>query len=440
MMQPNAGNARSRGFAQDAGHTHTAPPRAATCSVGRRVSVAVLVAALALSALLSGGALGTPLALAQGDITPAAALERLLTAEALEAEWFTPEFLAELPLGQTQAIVRQITAGLGQLQAIEGSGMQYQAIFDNGVLPTQILLDGQGRIAGIFFSPPRPKVSGLEDALAPFHELPGQVSVIVMGNGAELAALNPDEPLGVGSAFKLAVLAILRHQIETGQRAWTDVVELEEAWLSLPSGLLQDWPVGSPFTLHTLAGLMISLSDNTATDALIHVLGRETIEAITPRNRPLLTTRELFMLKHVGNEDVLEQYRAADEAGRRAVLAAAADRSLPTPDLWTSPRALDVEWFFTTREMCTLMSVVYDLPLMSISPGPADPEDWAHVAFKGGSEPGVHNLTTAVVDEAGSYYCVSATWNNTEDLEQLRFYSLYSGLLEAIKGLGSEQK
>src|SRR5690606_18328097 len=135
MMQPNAGNARSRGFAQDAGHTHTAPPRAATCSVGRRVSVAVLVAALALSALLSGGALGTPLALAQGDITPAAALERLLTAEALEAEWFTPEFLAELPLGQTQAIVRQITAGLGQLQAIEGSGMQYQAIFDNGVLP-----------------------------------------------------------------------------------------------------------------------------------------------------------------------------------------------------------------------------------------------------------------------------------------------------------------
>ena len=72
----------------------------------------------------------------------------------------------------------------------------------------------------------------------------------------------------------------LREEVEAGRRAWDEVVRLEEAWKSLPSGLLQGWPEGSPLTLHTLAALMISLSDNTATDALIALLGRERLEAL----------------------------------------------------------------------------------------------------------------------------------------------------------------
>ena len=43
---------------------------------------------------------------------------------------------------------------------------------------------------------------------------------------------------------------------------------------------------------------MISVSDSTATDALIALLGRESIENYTALNRPLLTTREVSTLKH----------------------------------------------------------------------------------------------------------------------------------------------
>ena len=47
--------------------------------------------------------------------------------------------------------------------------------------------------------------------------------------------------------------------------------------------------------------------------------------------------------------------------------------------------------------------------------GVARPQDWQTIAFKGGSEPGVLNLTTHLKDAAGRTYCVVATWNNPED-------------------------
>ena len=417
-------------------HGNLSAPPAARASFKTRLRAVALVLSLC-------AALSAPLALAQGatqaQLTPAAALERLFVAETWEEDWFAAEVLAQVPMAQLQMIVAQVAAGLGELQGVEGSGIQYQVIFTKGIVPTTIVLDAQGRIAGLWFSAPRPRVAGLEEALTPFADLPGRVSVLVLRDGVELASLNPDEPLAVGSAFKLAVLAVLRHEMASGRRAWTDVVELDEAWQSRPSGILQNWPAGSPLTLHSLAALMISLSDNTATDALIHTLGREAVEAIAPRNRPLLTTRELFTLKNPDNEDLLEQYRAADEAGRRAVLASAAGRAMATPDVFVSPRALDVEWFFTTRELCTLMSAVEDLPLMSINPGVADPAEWERVAFKAGSEPGVLNLTTGLVDASGHSYCVSATWNHIEALDEVTFWRLYAGVLEALKQLGGSQ-
>ena len=39
--------------------------------------------------------------------------------------------------------------------------------------------------------------------------------------------------------------------------------------------------------------------------------------------------------------------------------------------------AQDVEWFYSARELCTLMDGVDHLPLMSINPGVAARRDWA---------------------------------------------------------------
>src|SRR6185436_600599 len=89
-----------------------------------------------------------------------------------------------------------------------------------------------------------------------------------------------DQALAIGSAFKLYVLGALARDVAEGKRHFDDTLRLEQRWMSMPSGKLQKWPVGTPLTLASAAALMISESDNTATDHLLFTLGRERVEAM----------------------------------------------------------------------------------------------------------------------------------------------------------------
>ena len=364
-----------------------------------------------------------------------AALERLLNVDPISAEWFAPAFLAQVPVNQVQQIIYNLKAELGKYQSVQADGSDHLVVFERGFVPTQILLNNQGQIAGLLFQPPRLQ-SQLSDVVAGFKTLPGKVSLLVLEDTTERAALNPTLPLAVGSAFKLAVLKALMLQVHSGQRSWQEVVALQSNWQSLPSGFLQTWPDGSLLTVQSLASLMISQSDNTATDHLIHLMGRAAITPFAPRSQPFLTTREAFILKSFDNQELLKQYRAGNEAKRQQLLTEVAKKPLPPMKNFleaASPTALDIEWFFTTQELCTLMEQVKDLPLMSINPGVATPKNWERVAFKGGSESGVLNLTTWLKTKQGKQYCVSATWNNNAALEEARFIRLYTSLLEILK-------
>ncbi|MBF2079650.1 MAG: serine hydrolase [Synechococcales cyanobacterium T60_A2020_003] len=384
-------------------------------------------------------AIAPPASIAQSSmISPQQALERLFTESYVEQSWFAESFLNQVPLEQIRPTLDELTRSLGAFQSVEPSGTEFMVQFEQGRVPVRIALDAEGRIAGLVFKAPILALS-LDDTIAQFQALPGDVSVLVLNDGEELTSLNPDQRLAVGSAFKLVVLDALRDQIETGDRQWDDVVTLQPHWRSLPSGIMQDWPVGTSLTLETLATLMVSLSDNTATDALIDLVGREDLEARSPQNTPFLTTRSLFALKNPDNASLLDQYRSGNEAERRAVLEQTTTAPLPPVDLFSGdPIALDVEWFFSARELCQHMDHVADLPLMGINPGVATPADWADVAFKGGAEPGVLNLTTHLKAYDGSTYCVVATWNNPKAaVNEAQLLGLYSSLIDAIQ-LGIE--
>lgn len=374
---------------------------------------------------------------AEPPLTPQAALERLFTAPQIERGWFAPAFLAQISEAQVATIISQLRDSLGAYQGVVVEGNGFAVNFERGIVPATISLDNQGRIDGLFFRPPRARdaAAGLADAVQTIHGLPGTVSLLVLRDGQEQVAVNPEQPLAVGSAFKLAILQALRRQVERGDRSWADVVSLDPAQKSLPSGLLQDWPDGAPLTLHTLASLMISRSDNTATDVLLHLVGRENVEALVPeRNHPYFSTRELFILKTPANADLLARFRAGSEAEQRAVVAETATRPLPkVEDYPTTVTALDVEWLFTTRELCALMATVQDLPLMAINPGVALRSDWAHVAYKGGSEPGVLNMTTWLQRADGARFCVAVTWNNSEPVSTEALTLPLGTLLAALK-------
>jgi beta-lactamase class A len=370
------------------------------------------------------------------NITPTVAIERLFTAPSPQSEWFDNSFLNQIPLTQVEQIVNGFRTSLGAYQSVKPEGDGYLVQFEKGKLSAQISLNAEGQITGLLLQP-RPDAIDPTAVIQQLQALPGQTHLVILEGNTELAAHNADQPLAIGSAFKLAVLAALQEQIAEGDRTWSDVVELRPEDKSLPSGILQTWYDSALLTVQSLATLMISQSDNTATDTLIHLVGRRAIEALTPRNAPLLTTREFFALKNPQNEALLKRYRDGNTRQRREVLQELTAAPLPDASLFADkPVALDIEWFFTPRELCELMQKVEELPLMSVNPGGGlvDPSQWQRVSFKGGSEPGVLNLTTSLKATNGKTYCVSATWNNAEAaIDETSFYILYSGILEGLR-------
>lgn len=397
---------------------------AVTASVVRAVrTVCAAVAAVVAVAITSAAA---------QPITTNDAVARLFHEE-IQADWFDDAFLAQVPVQQLNAVIGALTSQFGPLVEVTGEGGQLTTRLEGATMATQIVLDAEGRIAGLFFGPPVPVETNLDDLIADIAALPGETSVLVLTNGEVTASLNPEAPLAVGSAFKLAVLAALTNQVAAGNLSWDDVVAFDPAWRSLPTGILQSWPEGTPLTLATLANLMISISDNTATDALIAVVGRETVEAVSPRNTPFLTTGELFRLKSRGHDDLAAAWLAAeDEAARRAIVAQLDALALPSAAQLQAAPNNAIEWHFTAGELCALLAQVSDNPAFAINAGVADAGDWAHVAFKGGSEAGVLNLSTLVTAADGTMHCVVATWNDDATLDDQALITPYAGILAAL--------
>jgi len=371
---------------------------------------------------------------AQPSITPEAALARVMQQTPAKADWFAPNFLAQIPMAQIDAIVKQYTGAIGAFQRADATADGFTLVMEKGTAPAKIHLDGEGRIDSLWFGLPQPsKPMSLEDGMKDFSGLPGKVSAVVMEEGKPLASLHPEDALAVGSAFKLAILAAAQEQTAAGKLKLDRIFPLKKEWKSLPSGVLQGWPDGTPLTLATLENQMISISDNTGADAMLSIVGRDQAEKFAPRNKPFLSTREAFVLKAKNNAALLERYRKADEAGRRAMLAEIDAQGLPDASQFgEGVMATDIEWFFTPEELCTLAGKAADADAFRINPGLATPAQWQQVAFKGGSEGGVLNLTTALTGKNGKHYCVAATWNNNAALDQSKFFAVYGSLLTTL--------
>ncbi|WP_119673239.1 serine hydrolase [Deinococcus sp. RM] len=381
----------------------------------------------------------TPLvATATGAGSPREVLTRIFGGP-FDASLFAPSFLAAVPEAQLRALLDDVTAQFGALKDVQIGAQIAALIFERGQLNvTQFSLDDQGRVTGLVIAPPPPVFTSLDEARAAFAALPGQVSLLLqeVGAPAPAVALNVTRPLAVGSTFKLAILAELQGQVSAGRGQWTDEVTLSDADRSLPSGTLQDAPMGSRYTLRDLAARMISQSDNTATDLLLGVVGRAGVEARFGQ-RPLPSTREAFALKNPANAALLAEYRAAvlNVPARRAVLDRARVAPLPAAADFAGGGTLarDVEWFATPATLCRLMNDVAALKETQLNPGVADPARFRSVSFKGGSEPGVLNLTTQVTTLTGRTYCVSATWNAPGPLQEDAFVGLYGATLDLLR-------
>lgn len=355
---------------------------------------------------------------------------------------FSEAFLAAVPPAQLKSVSASLTTQFGQAVAVDlldprdGTRAVLHVRFERGLAKGSIAIapDEGNRVSELLFTAfDSLAVAGDTPAAitADLEALPGSVNAwfAPLDGGAPTILIGADKPLALGSTFKLYVLAALAEDVKADRRKWTDVAALTEK--SYPSGRLQNWPQGAPLTLYSLASLMISISDNTATDQLIAVLGKARIlklmrdsgHADPGANDPFLTTRELFMMKG-GPDSRVAAYRTGDAAVRSAILDSLANQTVSLDAVKAGfaagPKALDIEWFASPADLAKLLAYMRrtadpaGFEIMAINPSatPAILANWNYLGFKGGSEPGVINLTWLLTDKAGRDHLLTLGWNN----------------------------
>jgi hypothetical protein len=187
---------------------------------------------------------------------------------------------------------------------------------------------------------------------------------------------------------------------------------------------------------------------------LLSVVGRENVERLLPalgvaapeRNRPLLSTLELFALKAMPEAD-FQAWTAADEAGRRRILAAQHARTGPDgidfSGIGNAPRRIAaLEWFASAADLVRTMDWLRrngddeTRAILAISPGvPASTAaELGYVGYKGGSEPGVLNMTFLVRNRAGLWHAVTGSWNDpAAAVDEARFGALMLRAVQLVR-------
>jgi len=349
--------------------------------------------------------------------------------------WFSDAFLAQVSAAKIDEIIVTLKGSLGDYRSVRATPAAFVAEFAKGTDDVLIHLDAESKIDALLFRQPHLTAASLEAALTALQRPSATLSYVLVAEGrSERAASNASASLAVGSAFKLAVLEAIQDEVARGRLRWTDVVPLKREWKSLPSGILRTWPDGTPLTVATYAAEMISISDNSAADALVRIAGASALRPYAGSNEPFLTTREMFTLKSTGAEALRSAYLNAASVGARSAVLRRAD-ALPLPALTSLATAPDaaVEWHYSVRQLCEAMRRVADLPLMTINPGVADASRFRRVAYKGGSDAGILNLTTMVTTTRGSHVCFSATLNDSAHaVDKSSFEAAYGGVLDFI--------
>jgi beta-lactamase class A len=366
-----------------------------------------------------------------------------------------------VPQAQFQIYLDQLTAQGGRATGIESIApvtawsATVQIGYNKLVATMQVAVDPAEphQIMGLRITGAEPRSDSLAKLEADFRALPGASGFGIYKLGdtgvTPIAELDGETAAPLGSAFKLWILAETSREIAAGTRHWDDVVRVGHP--SLPGGILQKWPAHAPVTLQTLATLMISISDNTATDTLLTTLGQDkvgemvrTVGVADPaRTLPVLTTMQAFELKSPAHAALAAAWAKGTPEQRARLLAenAAAFAATPVdPHMFDGkPLAIDtIEWFGSPRDMAStlnwlrLQGDATTRAILAVNPGVnvSTAAHFAYIGYKGGSEPGVITLNFLVQTKSGDWLAVTGNWHNPDAaVSELTFASLMNRAL-----------
>ena len=395
-------------------------------------------------------------------------LLRILAAPGGESDFFSTLFLDAVPVDRWRAIAADLRRdhgepiALGAVRTDSATAGQVEIRYERATIGFTMVVAPQSPnlVVGLHIVGARTANDSLDKVMADVAALPGASALAIArlddGPPHLLQAHRADAQMATGSSFKLYILAELARAVRARDRRWSDVVPLGPKSFS---GRLKDWPDRAPMTLHSLATAMIAESDNSASDTLMHALGRVPVDAMLTATGhaspdgalPILTTAEAFALKMPANADLRHRYAAATPAARRALLRAAAPRLIAdrvdVGSVAEVPTAIDsIEWFASPKDMVALLDRLRRqggdaLPILAANPGvaPADARRWRYLGYKGGSEPGVMAMNFLGQAQDGRWYALSGSWNNpAARLEEAKFAALMTRAMNLLATQGQQ--
>jgi beta-lactamase class A len=114
------------------------------------------------------------------------------------------------------------------------------------------------------------------DALARHHH--GKVALFAKDlRTGKTVAINPDQPVNTASVIKVAILLEAMYQVKEGRASFDDALQLRKEDQVAGSGVLLLFRAPAQINLETALALMITQSDNTATNLVLARIGRENV-------------------------------------------------------------------------------------------------------------------------------------------------------------------
>jgi hypothetical protein len=85
-------------------------------------------------------------------VTTSDAIARIFTEPAIDPAWFSPGFLASVPMDKVAAILSDVVATLGAYKGIEPNDSSYTLTFVRGTLQAEAAVDDAGVFTGLTFN------------------------------------------------------------------------------------------------------------------------------------------------------------------------------------------------------------------------------------------------------------------------------------------------
>jgi len=332
-----------------------------------------------------------------------------------------------ISVSEFNQIVKSVIDQLGELKTVNSKPPSFELEFERGKAIVQIGLDSEDRIAGFRILNVSEGSKKLPEILESIKALPGDTSFYIAKDGNPLYTHRENDQLQCASSYKVALLKALEQKIAKTDLTWETVVKIEESHLSYPTGIMHQWPIDSPLTLHTAATLMMSLSDNTAADLIHSIVDKEDLNKLLPDNREFLTSRQYFYLSNPFNDKARQQYLSKNDKWQSLANERVSTNHDPKIEFYD-----DVGWYASTKQLSNIMDSIDDPSFLQVIQPPFSLEGIEQAAFKGGESPSVLSSVFQFKLQ-GVQYVVSFNWNNkAEPVDRLEFFSLIRDMVTAL--------